>query len=108
MYAQQPIVVYTVSKQYQDVVVAATSLQLSKNPKLADIVLVDAKHEIPKEGNYVIFTTDPSVFKRNENAVGAFYWEHGRPKIIFLQSRLKAKGITLSDAFQRYIVREIP
>ena len=108
MYTQKPIVVYTVSKRYQAVIEVATSLQLSKNPRLADIVLVDAKHEIPEEGNYVIFTTDPSVFKKNESAVGAFYWEHGRPKIIFLQSRLKDKGITLSDAFQRYIVREIP
>ena len=108
MYIQKPIAVYTVSEKYQDVVVTATSLQLSKNPKLADIVLVDSKYEIPKEGNHIIFTTDPSVFKRNENAVGAFYWEHGRPKIIFLQSRLKTKGITITNAFQRYIVREIP
>lgn len=108
MFTQKSIVVYTVNKEYQDVVVAATSLQLSKSPELADIILVDSKYEVPKGNNYIIFTTDSSVFKRNENAVGAFYWEHGRPKIIFLQSRLNTKGITLSDAFQRYIVKEIP
>lgn len=108
MFAQQPVAVYTVNKKYQEVVVTAHSLHLSKKPKLADIILVDSKHEVPKGSNYIIFTTDPSVFKRNKNAVGAFYWKHGRPKIIFLQSRLNAKGITLSDTFQRYIVKEIP
>jgi len=107
IYAQKPIAIYTVSKKYQDVIRIAPSLQLDKSPSQANIVLVDSKHEVPK-GNHIIFTTNPSVFKKNENAVGAFYWEHGRPKIIFLQSRLKAKGITLSDAFERYIVREIP
>jgi hypothetical protein len=108
MMTHKPITVYTSSAEYQPVITYAGSLKLVKNYRNADIVLVDKSIEVPKEYKGIIFTTNPSVFEQNENAVGAFYWEHGRPKIYFLQSRLKSKGITLSKQFQRYVLKELP
>lgn len=108
MLPQNVIAVYTSNKEYKKVVELAPSLILVKKPESANIVLVDSFEEIPSGDNKIIFTTNPSVFERNDNAVGAFYWEHGRPKIIFLQSRLDVKGIRLTPSFEKYILRELP
>lgn len=108
MLPQKTITVYTVNREYQKVVQLAPSLLLVKKHELANIVLVDSFNEIPEGNQNILFTTNSSVFERNEDAVGAFFWEYGRPKIIFLQSRLDSKNLTLSKAFQRYVVRELP
>ena len=100
------IKVYTKKKEYQEVIVLAPALTLVNNIAAADILLVDAWSEIPNE-NALVFTTNPSIFKKYKHAIGAFYWEHGRPKIVFLQNRLKIHHIILSPLFQRYIVKEI-
>jgi hypothetical protein len=107
MFVKQSISVYTINKKYQDVIVTASSLELVKYPESADILLVDKIDEVPKHGKYIIFTTNFSVFEKNKDAVGAFYWEHGRPKIVFIKDRLEAKNLTLSKSFQRYIVKKI-
>ena len=108
MQMQTPIATYTSNSEYQQVIEMAPSLSLVKNPNAADIILVDSFAEIPKDNTKIIFTTNASVFKKNENAVGAFYWEHGRPKIIFLKHRLNAKDITISKSFQRYVTKDLP
>jgi len=108
MSMQTPIRVYCINAKYQKVIQLAKDLKLEKNVTFADIVLVDALSEIPKGKHPIIFTTNLSVFRKNTHAIGAFYWEHGRPKIVFLQSRLQKHNITLSKSFQRYIVKELP
>ena len=102
-----PIKVYTVDAKYKEVIGSADSLQLVERRDLADIILVISKRAVPKYTQKIIFTTSPSVFEKNENAIGAFYWEHGRPKIIFLQSRLQRHNIELSSTFEKYIVKEL-
>ena len=107
MQLQKPTLVHTSDAEYQKVIVTAPSLKLTKEFKKADILLVNSSAEIPKGNTKIIFTTNSSVFESDENAVGAFYWEHGRPKIIFLKSRLSEKNITLSPSFHRYVVEEL-
>jgi len=108
MLPKQSIIVYTPHKEYAEVIEMAPSLVLADTYTEADIILVDHLSDISPNNMQTIFTTNPSIFKRDERAVGAFYWEHGRPKIIFLQSRLDAKRMTLSKSFNRYIVKKLP
>ena len=108
MFPKKPIIVYTPNREYQDVIVYAPSLTLAGAYRDADILLADAYSDIPKGYKGVVFTTNAAVFAKNSQAVGAFYWEHGRPRIYFLQRRLEANDISLSRGMQRYIVKEIP
>lgn len=108
MFMQRSITVYSSNKEYREVIVLAPSLKLVDRYQKADIVLANAWSELPLKYKGVVFTTNTSIFQKNNHAVGAFYWEHGRPKIYFLEQRLKAKNIRLSKPMQRYIVRELP
>lgn len=100
--------VYTINDEYTKVIQMAKNLHLEKNISKADILLVDSNSEVPKRNNTILFATNASVFRTNHLAIGAFYWEHGRPKIIFLKSRLEAHHITLSPSFEKYIVKVLP
>lgn len=108
IFDKSPIVVYTPNPQYRHVITLAPSLQLADTHQSADILLADGFDEIPSESDTILFTTNAAVFRSHEQAVGAFYWEHGRPKIIFLQSRLELRHISLHRQFHKYIVRELP
>lgn len=108
MVTVRPVKVYAAGEAYRKVVTLAQQLEYTSRYQDADIVLVDKWEEIPEGFAGVIFTTNAAVFQKSRHAVGAFYWEHGRPKIYFLRKRLKAKGIDLSAAMQRYLITELP
>jgi len=105
---KEPVNVYTSNPTYQEVVKLSNSLELVAKPFLADIVFADSHNDIPKNYNGVIFTTNVSVFQTCQNTIGAFYWEHGRPKIYFLKQRLEIKKILLHETLKRYIVIKLP
>lgn len=108
MYDHVPIRVFAPDAEYRIVVTMAPSLLPASSPETSDCLLIDAAVQIPPHNTRVIFTTDPDVFRRDARAVGAFYWEHGRPRIIFLAPRLRRNGIALAQDFQRYVVTELP
>lgn len=108
IFSQEMIKVYTEDKEYQKVIQTTQKLRLSTEISLANILLINKKENLPKKEGYTIFTTNLSVFRNNKDAIGAFYWEHNRPKIVFLEQRLKHKDITLSKPFQQYIIKELP
>jgi hypothetical protein len=73
-----------------------------KKQKNADILLLttrpDIKSEIPK------FICNYKLLKKYKtSAIGGFYWQKGRPNILFLEKNLKKYHIKLSDSMQEYI-----
>ena len=56
---------------------------------------------IPK--NTIIFATDIDLFYNDERVIGAFYWQKGRPNLIFLKERLDKYKLSLSEEFSSYI-----
>jgi len=72
----------------------------------ADIVLVTYKKNITAQcKDKLLFGTRYKTLLK-EPTVGAFFWQKGRPNILFYKSRLKKHGITLSKDFQKYIDNE--
>lgn len=51
----------------------------------------------------VLFFTNYKTFKNNEQAIGAFFWQKGRPNIIFRKEVLGQFNIVLSEKFDKYI-----
>lgn len=69
----------------------------------ADIVILSTTKNIPlKCEGKVLFGTRYYHLK-NLNVIGSFFWQKGRPNILFYQKRLKQKDIKLDESFDRYI-----
>ncbi|MEA2111948.1 MAG: hypothetical protein U9P71_07875 [Campylobacterota bacterium] len=70
----------------------------------ADFVITSTLLGLPSECNSkIIFSNKYRLFKQSNRVVGAFFWQKGRPNIIFDRERLQKSGIELSDNFQKYI-----
>lgn len=72
--------------------------------KNADIAFLTHKDTIEKtcKAKY-IFSTSYYNYKTSKKAIGAFFWQKGRPNIIIKSSMLKKLNIKLSQSFQKYL-----
>ena len=78
-------------------------LKLTTNCQEADVVLLSTLKNIPKScQNKIWFGTKYSHLK-NEKVIGSFFWQKGRPNILFYKSRLKNNAINLDASFDKYI-----
>jgi hypothetical protein len=69
----------------------------------ADIVIVSTLKDIPLEcAGKLLFGTKYSQLK-DQRVVGAFFWQKGRPNILFYKSRLEEKQIELDSSFKKYV-----
>lgn len=100
---KEHITVYTVDEEYIEVVHLSPALELTTKLANADIALITHKKDLPSTTYPLVFTTDLRIYKEHPSAIGIFYWEHGRPKIIFSKERLKKFKITLSPEWSKYI-----
>ena len=104
---KQQVKVYSSNEMYKEVVISAPSLNLVSSCKEADIILIDSMKEIPKEcKEKLFFTTSNFVFKKFDNAVGAFYCDRGHISIKFSESRLDNHNVKLPNSFKKYISKE--
>ena len=72
----------------------------------ADLVIISSLNELPTscEGK-LLFGTKYSHL-RDKRVIGAFFWQKGRPNIIFYKNRLEQHSITLNNNFLKYIEEE--
>ena len=83
-------------------VLTDTSFIFVKTPQEADILIVT---------HYEKILVDKPIFVRKyhllqkykKRAIGGFYWQKGRPNIIFVKKSLDKFDIILPDKFQKYI-----
>jgi len=81
-------------------------LQIVQDCSSADLVLLSTVKNIPKDcDSKVLFGTRYSHLK-NKNVIGAFFWQKGRPNILFYKKRLKKYHIKLDKSFDKYIENE--
>jgi hypothetical protein len=70
----------------------------------ADFVITDTLKMLPQScDGKIIFTNKYRLFMQEERILGAFFWQKGRPNIIFDKKRLERDNITLSPSFNKYI-----
>ena len=78
-------------------------IKIVKDCKEANLVILSTTKNIPKEClSKVLFGTRYSHLK-NPNVIGAFFWQKGRPNILFYQKRLDKHNIKLDPNFDKYI-----
>ena len=69
----------------------------------ADMVILSTNKDIPATcKGKILFGTRYSHLK-NKEVIGAFFWQKGRPNILFYEKRLKKNNIKLDSSFDKYI-----
>ena len=68
----------------------------------ADILILE--FDEPLHTDKPVFVRKYQLLKKYKNqAIGGFYWQKGRPNIIFLKNNLKKYNFTLPESFNTYI-----
>ncbi|MCD6190083.1 MAG: hypothetical protein J7K14_00900 [Sulfurimonas sp.] len=79
------------------------NLNITTECAKADLVILSTTKDIPKEClEKILFGTRYSHLK-NKDVVGSFFWQKGRPNILFYKQRLEEHKIKLDSSFDRYI-----
>jgi len=99
----EKINIYAESIDFSEVFKHSSLLHRVYSPLEADITVVTKDDEIIKDKTLILFATDIDLIKKSSNVIGAFYWDHGRPKIIFIRSRLKYYNLDIGYFFSKYI-----
>ena len=79
------------------------NINIADDCKEADLVILSTTKNIPKECKGKILFGSRYSHMKDTNVVGSFFWQKGRPNILFYQKRLKKHNINLDPSFNRYI-----
>ncbi len=74
--------------------------------KRADILLLKKRlpHPSPKLRQKLLFVRSYTLLKIYKDwAIGGFFWQKGRPNILFFKPNLLKYHITLPQSFQKYV-----
>jgi len=72
----------------------------------SDIVILSSVKKIPSRcSSKLLFGTRYKHLK-NKKVIGAFFWQKGRPNILFYRDRLEKNNIKLDSSFDKYIENE--
>ena len=79
------------------------NLKIVTECKDANIIILSTTRDIPKECNKKLLFGSRYSHLKNPNVIGSFFWQKGRPNILFYNKRLKEHNIKLDSSFNRYI-----
>ncbi len=78
-------------------------VKVVKDHKRADILILYNSFDVPAD-NKIIFADGYLVFEHFKNRlVGGFYWQKGRPNLVFIKKNLKDHNISLPPTLKEYI-----
>ncbi|WP_457597044.1 hypothetical protein [Hydrogenimonas sp.] len=102
---KESIYVWTDNEAKKELFKKIRALRLTDDQKKADIlVLYKTKTKIDPDANGLWFAGTYLVYQKlKPHLFGAFYWQKGRPNLIFFEKQLQTLHIDLPDQFKKYI-----
>jgi len=79
------------------------NLNIVTECKDADIIILSTTKGIPKECSKKILFGSRYSHLKNPNVIGSFFWQKGRPNILFYKKRLEKNNLKLDSSFDKYI-----
>lgn len=102
VFKKEDIKVYVNDKEYKEMILSSQYLKLTQEIENSDIIIITKEEEINEIKNKIAFTIEKEFLDKNENIIGAFYWNKGIPEIIFIKKRLEKYNLNLLESFQKY------
>ena len=91
-----------------DVLGSLKQLNMAKTCKEAKVLILSSEKNMPKHCRAKpILVLDYDLLKKHSNAVAAFFWQKGRPNIVFLKKRLQHFSISLPPTYEKYVEEQI-
>lgn len=83
-------------------------LNVVKTCKNAKVLILSSDKSIPKHCiSKPVLVLDYDLLEKHNNAVSAFFWQKGRPNIVFLKKRLQHFSISLPSTYDKYVEEQI-
>jgi len=73
----------------------------------ADVIILEKNKNKNLCKNTPVLTLKYDLLKVYPNSVASFFWQKGRPNIVFIEPRLKEQKIVISGEFQDFIEENI-
>ncbi len=99
---KEEIFVFTKDEEYKKVIINSKYLKIVDDSTKCDIILANDKNDFKSSNNKMVFTTQKELLDEQENVIGAFYWNKGKPEIIFLKERIEKNNLKLQEGFEKY------
>ena len=93
-----PLTYYTADTKFMN----KLHIPKSDSSQKADVLLFPKNKKVKK----TMIVNSYSDLKNNKKSIGAIYMKKGRTQIMFVDERLKAKGLKLSPKYSKYIIKE--
>ncbi len=79
-------------------------IRVVKNRDNADILMLFRTLDINQSSDQIVFANGYLILQSNKGVVvGGFYWQKGRPNLIFIKNKLKEIDLVLPSNLQNYI-----
>lgn len=83
-------------------------LSIVETCKQAKVLILSNGKGIPKSCiDKPILVLDYELLVKHSNAVSAFFWQKGRPNIVFIKKRLEKYSISLPSTYDKYVEEQI-
>jgi len=103
---KKEIKVWCDDKAKKELIDSIPKVRYILNPENADFLLLSKNQKIQTKG--VKFVTNLKLLEAGKDSVvGGFFWQKGRPNILFLKKNLQKHHIKLPKSMQEYIEEDI-
>lgn len=100
---KENIFIMTNDLRNQKIILYSKKMKKTSSCNNVDMIITHSKN-VPKcDKNVLVFATNYLAFKALPDAIGAFFYQKGRPNIIFREENLKKHNIVLPNEFNKYI-----
>jgi len=97
------VFVHTDNKESLDIIFKSKKLRYASTCEKANLILTDNKNFDECKDKRLVFATNYLSFKSLQDAVGAFFYQKGRPNIVFRKEILEKHNISLPEEFDKFI-----
>jgi hypothetical protein len=107
MFPDQKVTVWGETVELKNTLQQSKKIDSVENYNNARILFVSKKIPENISSSNIIITTDYSLLIKDQRALGAFFWQKGRPNLLFLRERMQRANVTLGHEFEKYIEDEL-
>lgn len=107
LFPKQKIAAWGETADQKNIIRQSSKIEEAVDSSDADLIIVSKNIPQNLSGNCVIITTEYTFLKKDERIVGAFFWQKGRPNLLFLRPRMQKSNVKLGHEFDKYIEDEL-
>lgn len=103
MFPNQKVTAWGETAYHKNMIQQSTKILPTDSFTNANLLIISKKIPENTSANSIIITTEYSLLAKDPRIVGAFFWQKGRPNLLFLRERMQKSNVTLDREFDKYI-----